>query len=160
VLVEQGTVPARTDPAPAGKSGDDAAGQMTPQAQAWMARNPWFNDPKYKAQAAAALAINADLGDAAKAGTGPKDTDPKYYAELDRRLAATGVRIPRANGKGDPPSGGRQPVDGGNSDFMHGEGRPSKVQITKGDIAMMQSLGLDPTNREHVKHYALEKARS
>lgn len=114
----------------------------------WFGRNAWFNDPKYKAQHDAALVINGEIHAEGKFD----DQDPKYYEELDRRIAET-VKVPKVERAADPvvPKPRANPAAG-----------PSKhkVTLTKADLTNMQRFGLDTTNPAHLRQYAIEKRNS
>jgi S1-C subfamily serine protease len=63
--------------------------QQNVELQKWFTRNTWMNDPRYTAQAQAALAIDRQLS-----AEGKDNTTSAYYAELDERLRKAGVVVP------------------------------------------------------------------
>ena len=63
--------------------------QQNAEAQKWLARNQWINDPQYAAQAQTALAIDRQL-----IGEGKDNKTAAYYDELDQRLREKGVIVP------------------------------------------------------------------
>lgn len=71
-----------------GGDGRQAAPKLNPHAQAWINANPWFMQSRHKHDAA--VSINNLMR-----GDGWDPTDPEFYPELNKRLAAVGIK---ANG--------------------------------------------------------------
>ena len=121
-----------------------AAPQVSGETQKWLDRNKWFNDPKYKAQAAAVRGIDRDINKE----TGLKSNDPKYFVELDRRIKEAGVRVPVVRPQAHTPSvargGGQQP---------NGQRRGGTLTITRADQANMRIFGINPEDKDAVKEY-------
>lgn len=137
--------------------------EMNPVARAWVERNPWFRVNRTLTEAA--LRINRELESA-----GYDNGDPRFYAELNRRLKDEmfGGRRDRGRDRGVDRGGdrgldrdrrSRPPVEGGRSSASTaGTGR-NVVQLDRTDLAVMRNFGLDPTNKEHLKQFALEKRK-
>lgn len=129
------------EPQGGGQKDDD-----NPARAAWFRRNPWFLDQKsYGPQRQAAMAINAEVHAA-----GFDDRSPKYYEELDRRLAKA-VKVPRTNG-GKPQQ--RDPVSAQTREPT--PTNPNRIVLNQADLANMRKFGLDPSNPQHLKRYAAE----
>ena len=128
-----------------GGSGQKEA-ERNPAFRAWAERNSWFDDKKFSAQRAAAIAAAQDLID-----EGDRDDSDAFYRKLDRRLRET-VHLPKAD-KPEPrrTTLGRLPESQGTS------GGGSRVVITVEDKALMRKMGMDPTNKMHLREYAKEK---
>ena len=128
-----------------GGSGQKEA-ERNPAFRAWAERNSWFDDKKFSAQRAAAIAAAQDLSD-----EGDRDDSDAFYRKLDRRLRET-VHIPKAD-KPEPrrTTLGRLPESQGTS------GGGSRVVITVEDKALMRKMGMDPSNKLHLREYAKEK---
>lgn len=139
--------------------------QANPLADQWKARNRWFNDPRFKEQSAITIVI-----DRAMANEGYDKNSAEYYQELDRRVRRRLPELQRymqrpaapdgAQGGGKPrrePTGGVQRRDAGGG---QGGGAKRKVTLNKQDFSNMRNFGLDPSNKEHQREYALNKVRS
>lgn len=128
--------------------------------QDWLERNAWIKDPAFKAQAAYARVLDAQLA------RHMRPTDPRYFQELDKLIAKempglkteVQARTRRPAGNGSRPSGAVAP--GGRS---AGAGRTSttspknRVTLTAADIKNMRDFKLDPKNPAHLKQYARAK---
>jgi hypothetical protein len=60
-----------------------------PELQKWVARNPWFSDPRFAEQQRAAITINSEM-----IAQGMDPHSASFYDELDRRIHQAGIRIP------------------------------------------------------------------
>jgi hypothetical protein len=138
---------------PAARQAAPTEPQENPLVTSWRGRNAWFSDPKFELQHDAAIALNNRM----LSKEGFSADDPEFYRALDRRIAET-IRFP----DGVLRSRQGSPVDSGMSAgpvSASGQSRPGKVVITPADQATMRTFGLDPTNKEHLKQFALEKAQ-
>jgi S1-C subfamily serine protease len=59
------------------------------EAQKWLTRNPWFNDPRYADQARAALVISNQMNT-----EGKDQSSAAYWDEFDDRIHSAGLKIP------------------------------------------------------------------
>lgn len=148
-LETDGPPPKRAEGGGEPSGGKDDATQLSPLAQKWLKDNAWMQDGRYAAQQGAAFAINQALLKEGKY----QDTDPKFYAELDRRLART-VRIPRTKPTNLPPTGQGRDVD---RPPPRRDGSSRRVELTRDDIAQMRVLGLDTTDKKVLREYAMNK---
>ena len=127
--------------------------RANPRASAWIERNKaWFNNPRFSTQREIALAIDEELD-----AEGYDKYSAEYFAELDKRLDAElpgfRTRKPKADA-----GGKKQPVAAAGSASSGSGKKPSNtITLTKADLADMASWGLDPSNKEHRKTYALQK---
>lgn len=136
------TVPDTTTDAAA----DQVAANIPEAAQGWLTNNSyWFNNPKYREEAQAAVRIEQELRQ-----SGADPYDPKTYQEIDKRLKD---RFPDTFSKGakstrnGPPNGmGAQSAN-----------RSGRVTITANDKKLMREFGLDPQNPKHQKEWAQNK---
>ena len=146
--------PAAAAPAP-GQPTQSQREPPAPLAVAWINRNKtWFQNPKFAGHKAFVLGEDAQL-----VREGYDKNSPEYYAELDRRVdtAFPTLRKPAAPNAGG--SAGAPPV----AAVTGGGGKPApkgSVRLTKIDLANMRRFGLDPSNKTHLKQYALEKRSS
>jgi len=109
---------------------------------AWMERNKeWFNKPGYEVETAAALEANRKI-----AASGIPDTDPRFYVRLDKELRSR-IKLPE-------PKRPRKEVAAVEDDAPV---RGSKVTLNHADFKFMRALGLDPTNKIHLREYAQQK---
>lgn len=142
------------------KRGGDAA-QPNPLADSWKARNRWFGDTRFREQTAITALIDRSLS-----AEGYDKTSPEYFAELDRRVRR---RLPemqrymqqrRPQGGEQRPASRREPTGGvRRAEGRDGEQPPRKGKITlkQADLDNMRAFGLDPSNKDHLREYALNK---
>lgn len=139
-------------------------------AQDWVDNNSWFNDPKHAAKRAAVIELDNEL-----ANSGLDKGSAEYYKRLSIKVSQEfpalevrshdGRRVRRADAK----AGGRK--RGGSSAAAKrettGSGRKAPVVTTRGrrngktivmnsaEKGMMEALGLDFDNKDHVKEFRL-----
>lgn len=132
--------------APAPRQQPAAAPQIPETTKTWVERNAgWYG--KDAVLTAAAQAIDKQMY-----AEGLRPTSAAYFAELDRRMVARGLRKP-----GGAERRAASPVASASGEPANG-GRPSnRVQITEADKKLMRSFRLDPNNPQHVKQFAIEK---
>jgi len=121
----------------------------SPLAVKWLDGNKlWFNSPKFSSHRAFVLAEDSKL---VREGYDPGGAE--YYKELDKRVdgAFPTLRKKPAAPVGSPvapaASGGAPP----RSSSKH------VIRLGRSDIANMQRFGLDPSNKAHLRQYALSK---
>jgi hypothetical protein len=125
-------------------------------ADEWVERNAyWFQDKRFSAQRQVALEINGEL----LAKDKKNDRDPAFYEELDRRLRKElrerGMSLPQRPNRPRPAVSGVDTSGAGNAQ-RHQQGM-RRVSLSQADLATMRSVGLDPSNKEHLQRYAREK---
>ena len=138
--------------------------------QDWMDQNPWFNDPKFAAERAAAIEMDKAL---IKEGSNV-DTDEHYtnltkniakkFAHLTResllhtndgrtaRLASDGGRRRGGSGKRDA-TGGASARSSGGSSQSRGGASDERDRISKEERRMLQTLGVDLSDKEARAEY-------
>lgn len=134
---ERSRIKAESPPPPAEPAYRPGSAAVPAGAKSWMERNTWFSDPnalrdpKLKARADLALALDSALQ---IEGFSPHDTE--MYDELDRRLNAAlgGQRKQKGNGGG----GVGASYDGGGNDA------PGEKRLTREDLENMRNFGFDP----------------
>lgn len=147
----------KADGAQAGNNGasgaqQQAAPRVNPKVQEWMDKNDWFNNPDFERETRRARSIDAALH-----ADGYRVEDEDYFQELERRLDKAGVKPPkrRTNGEAGNTQMKESPVAGGRVDAPTGGKRT--VTLTRDDLAFMQTCGLDPKNKAHLKEFAMNK---
>jgi len=77
---------------------------------------------------------------------------PTYYAELNKRVDKAFPTLRKLSGTAGtaPPVA---PVTGGGSKAVP----RGTVHLNKNDLSNMRKFGLDPTNKTHLREYALSK---
>lgn len=139
--------------------------RVNAMAQDWIDNNGWFNDPKHTAKRAAVIAIDNQL-----AASGIDKGSAEYYRKLSIKVAQEfptlevhshdGRKVKRA----DPKDGGRK--RGGNTKkrdtsgsaksrapVVQRKGGGKVIRLTGAQRDMMESLGLDFSNKEHVAEF-------
>ena len=124
---------------------------MPPLAAEWVTQNQtWFNNPEFVGHAHFARGVDTQL-----AKEGYDKLSPTYYAELNRRIdkAFPTLRKPSAASVSAPPVA---PVGAG------GIAKPANgaVRLNKIDLINMRRFGLDPSNKAHLREYAISKRSS
>ena len=139
--------------AQAGGNGAEGVQQprVNPKVQEWMDKNEWFNNPDFEKETRRARTIDAALHT-----DGYRVEDEDYFDELERRLDKAGVKPKRGtNGEGSQQQVRESPVVGGRVDAPTGGKRT--VTLTREDLSFMQTCGLDPKNKAHLKEFAMNK---
>lgn len=142
------------------KAPDAAAPARNPTADRWVARNPWFQNPKFTAQHAAARSVDAQLAQEVKDGKFRHGQgSPEYFVELDRRLHR---EMPGLKTQINAEYGGSRPKARVAAPAGRGAARPAvagrgKVYLTKDDLANMEQFGLNTKDPKVLKEYALNK---
>lgn len=120
-----------------------------PLAVAWIDKNKaWFQNPEYIGHKHFVLGVDAQL-----VKEGYDKNSPAYYAELDKRVdkAFPTLRKPAAASTGGTPP--VAPVGAGGSKVV----AKGSVRLNRDDLANMRRFGLDPTNKQHLREYAINK---
>jgi hypothetical protein len=121
-----------------------------PLAVAWIDRNKiWFNNPEYAGHKHFVLGVDAQL-----IKEGYDKHSPTYYAELDKRVDKAFPVLRRSMGAGTAPP--VAPVGVGGSKVV----AKGSVRLNRDDLANMRRFGLDPTNKQHLREYAVNKRSS
>lgn len=121
-----------------------------PLAVAWIDRNKiWFNNPEYAGHKHFVLGVDAQL-----IKEGYDKHSPTYYAELDKRVDKAFPVLRRSMGAGTAPP--VAPVGAGGSKVV----AKGSVRLNRDDLANMRRFGLDPTNKQHLREYAVNKRSS
>lgn len=126
---------------------------FNPQAQAWIGTNRWFKHPQFQKESAWVSQADRML---AIEGYDPKT--PEFFAELDKRTHEKFPHLKPAPAPGATNSG-PAPVQQTRSEVATPK-TPGKVRLTKEDLENMRNFNLDPSNKEHVREYALNKLGS
>lgn len=142
--------PAQVEAAP-------APAAQGPRVTAWLKHNAaWIDRPEYRAQTAAAIAINNDI---LARGVNPESDE--YFAELESRLEKTVivplVRTSKAATQAPKPKV-RTAVAGDNV-AVRSSPRTSQVRLTQADLATMRAFGMDPDNKSDLQQFAAEKRK-
>jgi hypothetical protein len=117
---------------------------------AWIDRNKiWFNNPEYAGHKHFVLGVDAQL-----IKEGYDKHSPTYYAELDKRVDKAFPVLRRSMGAGTAPP--VAPVGVGGSKVV----AKGSVRLNRDDLANMRRFGLDPTNKQHLREYAVNKRSS
>ena len=121
---------------------------VTPTTQAWVDRNPWFNDPQEDEMRGFAMGVHAKL---ARQGV-TEETDPtRYFSEIDKRLRERfPERFKTADGDGQQPQqrthrpvavvGGQRtgaPPNGNGNGKRH-------ITLSESQVRIAHGLGLTP----------------
>ena len=117
-----------------------------PLAVKWIADNKtWFRNPQFEEHQAAVLRIDAKLK-----AEGYDPTGKDYYQELDERVDRLfpGLRKKRKATSNPVAPAGNSPAAGS---------KKNVVKLTRVDLENMRRFGLDPSNKEQLREYALNK---
>ena len=74
------------------------------EAQKWITRNPWFNDPRFASQAQQTLVISNQM-----IAQGWSEASAAYWDELDRRIVAAGINTHQSANVATPRAGQAMP---------------------------------------------------
>lgn len=134
--------PAEPDPAPAKQQ---PVNQLT---QRWLSLNPWYGDRNHEEET-----VIAQLVDKKMAAEGWRPNQEGYFDEMNKRISAKvrtiqPVGLRQATAK-PPPLGGAKPIKQ--------KLRPGVVRLTRDDLKMMSTVGLDPESKEDRIAYAKQK---
>jgi len=115
--------------------------RLDPKTEAWVSRNPWFNDPDHADVASYALGLHKKLVDS---GVDPRSD--KYFEEIDSKLeklfpdVVGSQRSERRPREDDPPQRRTpSPVAPANRSTA-----PKKITLTASQVAIARTLGLTP----------------
>lgn len=141
----------RQQPQPGGVTKEQALAEMPPHARAWAESKEWLFDPGKPIYRNTVMGIAAGM----VTDEGRSDSDPQFYQELDRRVAAAFPHLYQGRQAGAPKTE-RPRRQGGSA--VAGPSRTattgSKRTLTPEHKANMARFGLDPRNKEHQAEYA------
>lgn len=113
----------------------------------WKAQRTWFGKPKFAEATDFAHVIDKRL---IAEGYNPNTKD--FFVELDRRLAKRFPELYRRKA----PKVSVAPVGSGASNSGKAAAG-NKVKLSRHDIDVMRRFGLDPSNKNHLREFALQK---
>ena len=126
--------------------------EIHPSAQAWLQRNPWYNEPQNAHLAASVLALHNRL-----VAVDHYPVGDELYQELDRRLRDLpdfdGVLYQRRNGAQEARTTPARSVVAGPSRGGVTRSVDQKTRLTDYDLDVMRRSKLDPANKKHVDTY-------
>jgi len=148
------TAPVQTPAAQTPSSAAPTREPPAPLAVQWLQKNnTWFSNPEYVGHKHFVLGVDAQL-----VKEGYDKNSPMYYSELDKRVdkAFPSLRksavVPPAAGSSPPVA----PVGAGGSKTV----AKGTIRLTKDDLRNMRRFGLDPSNKGHLREYAMSKRSS
>ena len=125
--------------------------EIHPSAQAWLQRNPWYNEPQNAHLAASVLALHNRL-----VAVDHYPVGDELYQEMDRRLRDMpdfdGVLYRRRTPIQEPSSPARSVVAPPSRGGMT-RAADQKRRLNEDDYDVMRRAKLDPTNKKHVDTY-------
>lgn len=122
--------------------------QVNPNAQRWLANNPWFGSREHAIETEAARLIDQQL-----ANEGYHPSTEAYFDELNKRLAAK-FRTVRPNSIKPQP---KTPVQTAAPRGPKPVVKDGKVTLNRDDFQIMRQFGLDPNEPKHRLEYARQK---
>lgn len=121
-------------------------------AKEWLDRNgTWFDRPGYEEESLMARAIDRRL---VEEGWSPNS--PAYYREMNKRIAAKTRIQPQDIGG---PARRTTPAPATAAPRSGAPARKGTITLKAADYQIMRMIGLDPTNKEHLREYARNKAK-
>ena len=121
-----------------------------PVVQKWLRENnSWFGHDRFVSHRAFVLEEDKKL-----AREGYDQASPEYYEELDRRIDSNFPTLRRKKGASTQVAGG-SPVAGvsaGSASRVANSG--NKITLTRSDLDVMRTFGLDPANKAHLVEFA------
>ena len=122
--------------------------KVTATTQAWVARNPWFNDPEEDEMRGYAMGVHSKL---ARQGVTEENDSARYFGEIDKRLRERFPERFKAAAEGDAqtPQRPHRPVAvvGGQrttgAPAMNGNGK-RHVTLSESQVRIARGLGLTP----------------
>jgi hypothetical protein len=137
---------ARQQP-PADQPEAPPARPANPLTQRWLSLNQWYGDKNHEEET-----LIAQLVDRKMAAEGWRPNQEGYFEEMNKRISEK-VRTIQPVGlrqtSKPPPLGGAKPVKQ--------KLRPGVVRLTRDDLKMMATVGLDPESKEDRVAYAKQK---
>lgn len=122
------------------QSTEEPAPRLDPKTDAWVKRNPWFNDPEHSEVKAYALGVHQKL---VNAGYDPRSDE--YFDEIDTRLKKVFPDVVGA--ADDEPRENRRSESSPRRSVVAPASRttgPKKVTLTASQVSIARSLGLTP----------------
>ena len=145
---------------------------QTPTAARWQSRNQWMADPKYAAETKDLIEINNKL-----VADGWDATADSFYTRLGQELKAKHPHLPLRDKSGQPfdgkashkrplknkPSGppvasARRVASTRTSEMRKNKNGNLVVRVTAAEKAMLRAMNKDPSDKEFMRHFAIEKS--
>jgi hypothetical protein len=130
--------------------------QMSEATQAWMRRNPWFNQPGEEKMRGFAMGVHEALE---KQGVTELNNPKEYWGTIDRELRATFPN--RFSGEKEKPEGGGRPVAVAGATRTNGTAEPKRgprhVVLTESQVTLARSLGL--TNEQYAMQLVRDEGK-
>lgn len=127
-----------------------ATAKANPVVAKWLTENSsWFNHARFAPQREATLALDKALNT-----EGYDQASPEYYKELDRRVDLMFPTLRRR--KSAPAAGAPAPVAGVSVGAATRSANRGRFTMTRAELASMSQFNLDPTNKLHMREYALQ----
>lgn len=134
----------------------------TEEANRWLSRNKWFQDPQYQEHAQFARTVDKNL-----VAEGWDPASREYFDELERRMLRKYPDLPiqKAGGQTQQTNQKRKPKRSPVGAPDKGQATPrqsrgNKVVLTQEDRQNMRRFGLDPNDSATVRMYAQEKRKN
>jgi hypothetical protein len=132
----------------------------TEEANRWLSRNKWFQDPQYQEHAQFARTVDKNL-----VAEGWDPASREYFDELERRMLRKYPDLPIHKAAGGQTTQKRKPKRSPVGAPDKGQATPrqsrgNKVVLTQEDRQNMRRFGLDPNDDATVRMYAQEKRKN